>query len=408
MESNHIYNDETINRPVPYQESDEVNLLDILMPLVKRKKMIAYTTVGVTIFAAIISFLLPKTFTATTLLLAPQQTQSNISAMLAQLNPVAAGLSRDLGLKNPGELYVALLKSRTVEDNLINKFDLRKIYGYKTYLDTRKKLEDRSDFKVLKEGTIEISVEDRDPARAAEIANSYTLELQKLTEVLAVTEASQRRLYYERQLLTAKNNLSDAEVALKETQEKTGLIQLDGQAKVIIEAAATLQAQIAAKEIQLQRLRLSVTDQNPVYKEVMQELSGLREQLEKMEQKKPGGNGDIQLGTAKVPAAGLEYIRRFRNVKYYETIYELLAKQYEVAKLDEAKGSAIVQVIDKAVEPEKKSYPNRLLIILVSSFASFFFSLLAAFIQDMVQCLMSDPRQSEKIRFLRASLSNRQ
>lgn len=386
------------------ERAEEVTLLDILIVLAKHKKMIAQVTIGATILALVISFLLPNRFTATTRILPPQQTQSSAVAMLAQLNPLAAGLGKDLGLKNPSDLFVTMLKSRTVEDSLIDQFDLRKEYGYKTYFDTREKLESRSSISSAKDSSIVISVEDGDPKRAADMANAYVNELYKLSQTLAVTEASQRRLFFESQLETAKQDLAVAEGALRQTQEKTGLIQLDGQAKAIIESTAALKAQIAAREVQLQRVRLFATEQNPEYQGLQQELSGLRAQLARVEQTQTGGNGDIGIATAKIPAAGLEYVRRYRDVKYYETIFELLAKQYEAAKLDEAKNAAIIQVMDKAVVPEKKSSPKRGLMTAIASFCTFFLASLWALIRELFDRMQKDPETVLRIQLFQKYL----
>ena len=305
---------EGLNPATQDAENGQIGLLEVLILLAKRKKMIARVTAGAILLAVIISLLLPNTYTATTLVLPPQQSRSAATAMLAQLNPLMAGFGNDLRLQNPSDLYVALLKSQFVADELIQRFDLRKVYGFKKTVDTREQLAGASSFRTRKEGVIEISVEDRDPKRAAEIANAYVEALQKLTQGLAVTEASQRRLFYERELVSAKDRLSDAEVALKETQEKTGLIQLDEQAKAIIQSSAALRAQVAAKEIQLQRMRLFATEQNPDLQGTEQELRALQGQLAIVERKGAEGKGDILVATAKVPAAGLEYIRRLRDV----------------------------------------------------------------------------------------------
>jgi uncharacterized protein involved in exopolysaccharide biosynthesis len=384
---------------------EEVTLLDILIVLAKHKKLIAQITIGATLLALVISFVIPKKFTATTRILPPQQTQSSAIAMLAQLNPLAAGLGRDLGLKNPSDLFVTMLKSRTVEDALIDKFDLRREYDYKTYYDTRKKLESRSSISSDKDGTIAVSVEDGDPQRSADMANAYVDELYKLTQTLAVTEASQRRLFFQRQLDMAKQDLAEAEASLRQTQEKTGIIQLDGQAKAIIESTAELKAQIAAREVQLQRMKLFATDQNPEYQGLQQELSGLRAQLARAEQTRTGGNGEIQIATAKIPEAGLEYVRRYRDVKYYETIFEVLAKQYEAAKLDEAKNAAIIQVMDKAVPPEKKSSPKRTVIVLITLLATTLLSCSWAFLLEYYQRMQQDPFTSARMSLLRKTLS---
>ena len=381
--------------------SDVSDLLDVLILLARRKRMIAYLTGGATFLAIAVSLLLPKTYTATTRLLAPQKPQSAAAAVLAQLNPLAASLGSGARVQSPADLYAALLRSRFVADDLVQRFDLRKLYGTKTLVDARDKLADRSTFRVTREGVIEVSVEDRDPKRAAEIANAYVEALQRLTQVLAVTEASQRRLFYERELLSARDRLSDAEVALKETQERTGLIQLDEQAKALIQSAAALRALITAKEVQVRRMRLFATEQNPDLQGAEQELSGLRAQLAIQERKGTGESGDVQIATAKVPAAGLEYVRRLRDVKYSEAIFELLAKQFEAAKLDEANDAAIIQIIDKAVTPEKKSGPKRAQIVLVTAFLSFAFALSWALGQAYYEQQRKDPEKAARLHLVR-------
>lgn len=384
--------------------SDEINLWDVLIVLARRKRMILRVSGGATLLAIIISLLLPKTYTASTLLIPPQQPQSSAAAMLAQLNPLVASLTNDVRLKNPGDLYVALLKSRVVADDMIAQFNLRELYGSKTNQDARKALENNTRFTVTREGLVDISVDDREPKRAAAMANAYVSSLQKLTENLAVTEAAQRRLFYERQLVNAKENLSDAEVALKETQEKTGLIELTEQAKQLIQSSAYLRAQIAAKEIQLERMKLFATAQNPDLQGTEQELRSLRAQLAIAERKAVGGNGDMQVATAKVPAAGLEYVRRLRDVKYAETIFELLAKQYEAAKLDEANDSSTVQIVEKAVEPERKSRPKRALIVISTAFYSFFLAAFWALLEDYYDRLKKDPKKAARLHLIRSYL----
>jgi len=169
----------------------------------------------------------------------------------------------------------------------------------------------------------------------------------------------------------AKNNLADAEQALKETEQKTGLIQLDGQAKAIIEAVVKLRALMAAKEVELHAMRLFSTEQNPDVILGEQQLSGLRAQLALLE-KQSGGPGNVQVPVGNVPEAGLQYVRKLRDVRYAETIFDMLAKQYEAARLDEAKTAAIIQVLDPAIEPDRKSSPPRTLIIVIVTLLGFF------------------------------------
>jgi len=353
---------------------NECYALDLLIILSRRKQIILRTTLAAAVLAAIVSLLLPNRYTATASILPPQQSPSLAASMIGQLGalgPMAAMAQKDLGLKNPNDLYVGMLRSRTAEEALIRRFDLLRVYRDKKMSDGRRDLEDATSIVLGKEGFVTISVEDKDRSRAPQIANAYVEQLRKLTQDLAVTEAGQRRLFFERQLELAKNNLADAEQALKETEQKTGLIQLDGQAKAIIEAVVKLRALMAAKEVELHAMRLFSTEQNPDVMLGEQELSGLRAQLALLE-KHSGGTGNVQVPVGNVPEAGLQYVRKLRDVKYAETIFEILGKQYEAARLDEAKTAAVIQVLDPAIEPDRKSSPPRTLIIVIVTLLGLF------------------------------------
>jgi len=361
-------------RPEPYA----YHALDLLIVLCRRKQIILRTTLAAAVLAGIVSLLLPNRYTATANILPPQQSQSlagSLAGQLGALGPMAAMAQKDLGLKNSSDLYVGMLRSRTSEDALIRRFDLLRVYRDKKMSDARHDLENASSIVLGKEGYVSISVEDKDPKRAPQIANAYVDELRKLTQNLAVTEAGQRRLFFERQLELAKNNLADAEQALKQTEQKTGLIQLDGQAKAIIESVVKLRAAMAAKEVELHAMRLFSTEQNPDVQLREQQFSGLRVQLARLE-KQTGGPGDaaanVQVPAGNVPEAGLQYVRKLRDVKYAETIFELLAKQYEAAKLDEAKTAAVIQVLDPAIEPDRRSSPQRTLLVAIATLLGFF------------------------------------
>jgi tyrosine-protein kinase Etk/Wzc len=360
-------------------EPSGCHVLDLLIILSRRKQIILRTTLAAAVLAGIVSLLLPNRYTATANILPPQQSPSLAASMIGQLGalgPMAAMAQKDLGLKNPNDLYVGMLRSRTTEDALIRRFDLLRVYRDQKMSDGRRDLENASSIVLGKEGFVTISVEDKDRSRAAQIANAYVEQLRQLTQDLAVTEAGQRRLFFERQLELAKNNLADAEQALKETEQKTGLIQLDGQAKAIIEAVVRVRALMAAKEVELHAMRLFSTEQNPDVMLGEQQLSGLRAQLALME-KQSSGSGDVQVSAGNVavgnvPEAGLQYVRKLRDLKYAETIFELLAKQYEAARLDEAKTAAIIQVLDPAIEPDRKSSPPRSLIVVIVTLLGFF------------------------------------
>jgi len=386
--------------PVTDQE-DEISLLDLLIVLAKHKKLILGLPFLAALLAAGYSLLLPNIYTGTTKILPPQQNQSSAAAMLAQLGGLAGAAGGALGIKNPNDLYIGMLKSRTLADSLIQRFELQKVYEAKTMFDTRSALGASTRIAAGKDGIITIDFDDKDTKRAAAVANAYVEELYKLTQTLAVTEASQRRLFFEKQLTLAKDNLATAEVALRQTQERTGLIKLDDQGRAIIESVARMRAEIAAKEVQLGAMRTFATEHNPDYVLLAQQLGGLRAQLVKLEKASNVGQGDIFVPTGKVPEVGLEYVRKVRDVKYHEVLFELLARQYEIARVDEARDTSIIQVLDKAIEPERKSKPKRSLIVLLTALVFGFLAVLWAFIKEARERARQNPQQAERLNLLR-------
>jgi tyrosine-protein kinase Etk/Wzc len=382
----------------------EVDLIDLLLVLTQRKKAILQITIAVAIVAVMVALLLPKMYTATATILPPQESQSTLSSMLGQFG--ALGLAgKDLGLKNPSDLFVAMLKSRSIEDQLVDDFDLRKVYGVKTYLEARKNLEGRSQIAAGDEGLITISVTDRDPKRAAALANAYVDGLHSLNEHLAISEAAQRRLFYQQKLDAEREDLSRADLALRQVQEASGLMQPDAQGRAIVDAVASTRAQVAIQEVKLQAMRTYATENNPDLKRAEQELAGLRAQLAKLESSTGElGNGNLEVPTRRLPEVELDYLRRMRDVKYHESVYEFLSKQLEAARIDEAKDAVIVQVVDKAVEPEKKSSPRRMLIVFVATILAFVLSCLGVLIAEAVKRKERDPNDRARLELLRRSL----
>ena len=374
----------------------EAHTLDLLILLSRRQSVILRTTGAAAILALIVALLLPNRYTATATILPPQQSQSLAASMIGQLGTLGVMAQKDLGLKNPNDLYVGMMHSRTAEDNLIRRFGLLRVYGDKKMSDARGDLEDASTILLAKEGCIAISVVDKDRGRAPQIANAYVDELRQLTQNLAVTEAGQRRIFFERQLELAKDKLADAEQALKETEQKTGLIQLDGQGKAIIEAVVKLRGAMAAKEVELHAMRLFSTEQNPDILMGEQQLAGMREQLALLEKRDRGAStsaelSDVQVSAGNVPEAGLQYVRKLRDVKYAEVIFELLAKQYEAAKLDEAKTAAVIQVLDPAIEPDHRSSPRRTMIVTLAALLGFFVSVFYVLLTEVFWRMRSNP-----------------
>lgn len=355
-------------------------LVDILFVLVKNKRLIIGLPLLAAVLAVGISLLLPDVYRARTKLLPPHAAQSGAASVLSQLG-VAGSVVGAAGMKNQSDLYVGMLRSRTIADKLIERFRLRDAYDTGSLDITRLTLEGNTVIASGKDGLITIEVDDTDRKRAAQLANAYVQELMNLTQVLAVTEAAQRRLFFERQLELSKDNLASAEWALKQGLDTKGVISVDASSRAIVETVGRLRAQVSVKEIELNSMRAFVTTANPDFVRVQQELSSLKEELSKLE------NGrSVQGAAAAVSQAagsregGLENIRLLRNVKYYQMLYELLAKQYEAARLDEAKQSSVLQVLDRAVEPERKSRPKRLIIVAIATLVAFFVALLWSFL----------------------------
>ena len=363
---------------------DEISLLDLLIVLAERKRIIFAVTTVFAIGAIVVSLLLPPRYTATVTLLPPQQGSSMGAALASQLGNLggmAALAGGSLGLKNPNDMYVAMFKSRTVEDAMVQHFGLMQEYRAKYLSDARKKFEGRATVDGSgKDGMIHISVEDRDPRHAADLANGYVDQFRLQSQHLAITEASQRRLFFEQQLEQAKDNLANAEEAMKETEQKTGVIQ------------------------QIQGMRTYATGENAQLVEAQQELDSMRAQLAKLGGSEDSASGGLIVPKGQVPEASLEYIRKLRDVKYNETIFDILARQFEVAKLDEAKQGALIQVVDPAVPPERRSSPKRGLIVIVATAVGFFIGIFVALFQAGFQCLKNDPKASGKLGFLKREL----
>src|SRR5258706_14458927 len=237
-------------------------------------------------------------------------------------------------------------------------------------------MEGRTTISSGRDGIIIVEVDDKDPKRAAELSNAYVDELTKLTRVVAVTEASQRRLFFEHQLVQAKDNLTAAEIAARQGLQKGGLAQVDAQGRSMIEVTARLRAQVSVKEVQLGAMRTFAAEGNPELQRVQEEIQALRRELSRIEGSSPiaaVARGDTSGNS------GLDNLSRLRDVKNYDFLYVLLANQYELAKIDDAKHATVVQVMDKAIEPDRKSKPRRTQIVLISPIAALFVSLLWSF-----------------------------
>ena len=388
----------------------EFDILDVLIILASRKLTIFFASVVGLVIAILWVLTVEPSYTAKATIMPPEQEQSSASVLMGQFGGLAAmtGLTGSLGIKTPADLYIGILGSDTIVDSMIKRFDLMRYYHAKRLSDAQGALKKSSKFLAGKDGLISISVSDHDPKKAAAMANAYIDELYDLNNRLALGSAAQRRLFFEKQLLHEKDQLADAEVALTKTEEATGVIAPSGQTEAVIRQVAQLQAEITEREVELDTLRTSSTEQNPDVIRLNNQLSGLRAQLRDLE----NGNakhiaGDISISTANVPQAGLEYIRKERDVKYHQFLFDLLARQFEAARIDEAKAAPIIQVVDPALVPDRKSAPYRTLWAVVGCGLGFFLStgyVLGSFIYHR---LSEDKEQSRRLALLRQELKLR-
>jgi tyrosine-protein kinase Etk/Wzc len=368
LESAHL-GPQSPSLPSDYDHDDGdpgVTLVELLTWLGERKGFVATSTAFAAAAGLAIALLLPPVYTARATLMTPgTQQQSGSAAALAALGSLG-GLTGGLGSKTPDELYVALLKSDSVQRPLADRFDLKKRYKVESYEALRKTLPGYVRVAAdKKSGLISVEVDDEEPKFAADLANAHAGEVARVLGRLAVSEAQLRRVFFENQLKETKERLIKAEVDLQRVQEKSGVIVLDKQAEALISGAAQVRASIAEREVQLKVLRGSATEQNPQVVRLATELRALRAELSRMESNRggaPGSAADMPVG--KLPEAAIDYVRARRELKLQETLLETMVRQYEIAKLDEAKEGPQLQTVDIALPPDHKAKPSRSVIVI--------------------------------------------
>jgi len=322
------------------------------------------------ILACVVTLLMPNIYESTAKILPPQQEKGGLGAMLGGMGDLAALAGISVG-GGSGDLYVGMLQSRTIANAIIDRFDLMMVYNQEYRVNTYENLSKHVDVSLgKKDGIISISVEDNDPQRAADIANAYVEELKKLNVQFNLNNAGRERHFLENQLQLVKADLTKAEDNLKTFQEINKAIRIDDQATAIIEAISKLKGELASKEVELGVLLSSQTEQNPEVKMLRQGIAEIKEQVRKLEQSPAGKrvSDDIFITTSEVPDLGVQYARLMRDFKIQETLFELLTKQYEVAKISETKNMSTIQVLDLAQPPDRKSKPRRSLIVLIVTF----------------------------------------
>jgi len=381
-------------------EEDEINLLELMRVIVRRKMLIVKICAAAIVLSVCYSLTLNNIYTATNRFLPPQKenTSAVFSSLLSQTGGLA-GLAGG-GLGGSTDLYIGILKSRSVTDAVIKRLDLQKEFKNKTIEDTRMVVERVVKFKGSKEGIITVSANSKDPQKAAQLANTFVDELTRRSVKLLLVKASGERLFLEQRLIVVRQELKNAEDDLKAFQEKFKTIKVDTQATAAIEAIARLKAEIESKEVQLATLSNSRTGENSDVKALQAGISKLKSHLGAMSGSQ--GSDSVIPSAGNVPSLSVEYFRKMRELKIQEAVFEQLSKQYEVAKINESKDSSTLQVLDEAVAPAKKSKPKRSLIVLLSTVMAFFGSIVFIFVQEQLSKL--SPEDAEIIREIKQSL----
>jgi tyrosine-protein kinase Etk/Wzc len=364
------------NLPMGIQcDDDEISLLDLLQTIVDNLRLLVLGPLAVGITALGISYLIPPTYTAKTQFLPPHQQQSAAVSMLASLGSLSGLAGAVGGIKNPSDQFIAYMKSVTVQDSLIDRFNLLDRYEAKTKTGARLALTGSVRISSGKDGLMSVEVDDKDPQFAAYLANAHVEELAKLLSKLATTEAQQRRFFFEKQLTLAKDKLIQSEIALKATGVSGSVLKSNPASAVA--AVAGLQAEVSAQEVKLGAMRGYLAETAPDFKQALTELSNLKAQLTKQEKDTPS--------TRDKATTGGDYISKYREFKYHETLFELFSKQFELAKVDEAREGAVIQILDAAQPPERKSKPKKALIAIIATLGAGFAFLLFVFIRQALR-----------------------
>ncbi len=371
------------------QDDDEISLLDLLQVIVDNLRLLVLGPLLCGLAALGYSFTIPPTYTAKTQFLPPQQQQSSAASMLASLGALGGLAGAATGLKSPADQYIAFMKSVSVQDALIERLKLIDKYEAKLKTDARAALTGSVRIASGKDGLISVEVDDKDPKFAAYLANAHVEELRNLLSRLAVTEAQQRRMFFEKQLQITKENFTKADLALKASGINSSVLKSSPAAAV--EAVARLKAGISVQEVKLGTMRNYLTESSSEFKQALSELASLKSQLAKVEKEEPASKD------------ASDYVARYRDFKYQETMFELFAKQFELAKVDESREGAVIQVLDIAEPPERKTKPKKAMIAIIATLASGFALLLFVFIRSALNGASQNQETQHRISALKAS-----
>jgi uncharacterized protein involved in exopolysaccharide biosynthesis len=371
------------------QDDDEISLLDLLQVIVDNLRLLVLGPLVCGLAALGYSFTIAPTYTAKTQFLPPQQQQSSAASMLASLGALGGLAGAATGLKSPADQYIAFMKSVSVQDALIERFKLVEKYEAKLKIDARIALTGSVRIASGKDGLISVEVDDKDPKFAADLANAHVEELRNLLGRLAVTEAQQRRMFFEKQLAQTKDNLAKADLALKSSGINSSVLKSSPASAV--EAVARLKAGISVQEVKLGTMRNYLTESSPDFKQALSELASLKSQLNKSEKEEPASKGTT------------DYVARYREFKYQETMFDLFAKQFELAKVDESREGAVIQVLDIAEPPERKAKPKKAMMAIIATLASGFALLLFLFVRSALKNASQDEETKLRMAALKGS-----
>lgn len=379
--------------PAADEADDSISLIELVIPLVEHWKLWLLGSLAIGLLALGAAFLATPIYTARTTFLPPQQQQSGMASALASLGGLA-GLAGAAGaIKSPADQYVALMQSVSATDRLVDQFDLMQVYEADYRFEARKALEQNTRIAIgKKDGLISVEVDDKSPQRAAEMANAYVEELRRLTSVLAVSEAQQRRMFFEKELKEARDQLTQAQQALQASGFNIGALRAEP--KAAAESYARLKAEITAAEVKVQVLRGSLADSAPELQQQLTQLTALRSQLARLEQTTEANIGP-------------DYLSKYREFKYRETLFDLFARQYEMARVDESREGALIQVVDPAVTPEYKSKPKRGLIAVAATMLSLLLLGMFILVRHFWRESAADPESAERVARLRAAFGRR-
>ena len=382
--------DNPIQHPSTDNNEEEISFLGILTFIGHFKGIILGMTFIFALVAVVLSLTATPIYTGRILIMPPQQ---QASSGLSELNLLSGLAGAGLVNKNQDEMYVSFMTSEGFQKKIIERFELHARYHTAMLIDTRQALSSHVRFVSDKKSSLmSIEVDDPDPAFAANMANAYVQELGAYLGKFAITEAQQRRLYFENQIVKTQEDLAQAETIFRETQERSGLQIPSAVADISIKEIADLHATIRARELQLQAMSFYATPQNAVVKKLMTELLAMRAHLGKLEMgsSTQGSKGALQQGA----------LLAYRNLKVQESLLESLVRQYELAKVDESKDAPLIQVVDLATPPERRTSPKRTKMVLAGALSGLLLGIVLAFVRNMFLRAQESPGGLEKLQSL--------